>query len=224
MYQSWHDLLFMHWPVAHDQLRLHVPEPLPLDTFDGQCWVGVVPFHMSNLRARWLPPVPGLSRTPELNLRTYVTVDGKPGVYFFSLDIALLSAVFAARSFFRLPYFYARFRLALEAGEIFYACERGVPANMEFECRYAPVNEAARSAAPGTLEHWLTERYCLYTVTGRSVFRAEIQHLPWPLQNAEGRLIVSTIAEAAGLRLPDRAPLLHFARRQDVLVWPLKRV
>ena len=223
MYQSWRDLLFMHWPVNCESLRARVPAPLPLDTFQGQCWVGVVPFHMSDLRARWLPPLPGFSRTPELNVRTYVLVDGKPGVYFFSLDIGLLSAVFAARAFYRLPYFYTRFNLRLEDGEICYDCERRVPANAEFRCRYAPA-EGVRHALPGTLEHWLTERYCLYTVTGKSVFRAEIHHPPWPLQDAAASLSLSTMAGAAGLQLPGTPPLLHFARRQDVLVWPLQRV
>jgi uncharacterized protein YqjF (DUF2071 family) len=205
-------------------LRALVPPVLPLDTFDGRCWVGIVPFHMSGLRARWTSPLPGFSRTPELNVRTYVTVNGKPGVYFFSLDIGLLSAVFAARSFYRLPYFYARFTLRVaENAVLHYESRRRVPANADFLGSYAPVH-AIRYRAPGTLEHWLTERYCLYTTTRNSVFRAEIHHRQWPLQDAEATIRTNTMADAAGIQLPDTAPLLHFAQRQDVLVWPLRRV
>src|ERR1700758_2464987 len=108
MMQTWHDLLFAHWPIRQEQLRPLVPPQLPLDTFDGQCWVGVVPFWMSGVRARGVPPLPGLARFPELNVRTYVAYKDKPGVYFFSLDAANFPAVWAARTFFHLPYFYAR--------------------------------------------------------------------------------------------------------------------
>ncbi len=224
MFQSWLDLAFLHWPVAHDVLRPLVPSPLPLDTFEGQCWVGVVPFQMDNLRARGLPRLPGFSRTPEINVRTYVSLGGKPGVYFFSLDIGLLSAVFAARSFYRLPYYYAAFELQIEAdGVSRYQCRRRVPANAEFLARYQPV-DLAQCAPAGTLEQWLTERYCLYTATRNSVFRAEIHHPQWRLQDAEACLERNTMAAAAGIRLPDTAPLVHYSRRQDVLVWPLRRV
>src|SRR5690242_14221163 len=106
MAQTWHDLLFAHWPVETELLKAIVPDQLPLDIFDGHGWVGIIPFRMSRIHARNLPPIPGLSQFPELNLRTYVTLDGKPGVYFFSLDAASLSAVWTARAWFRLPYFH----------------------------------------------------------------------------------------------------------------------
>jgi len=224
MFQSWLDLAFLHWPVAHGLLRPLVPSSLPIDTFDGQCWVGVVPFHMANLRARGLPPLPGFSRTPEINVRTYVTMGGKPGVYFFSLDIGLLSAVFAARSFYRLPYYYAAFQLQIAGEEVSrYECRGRVPANAEFIGGYAPV-DLVQHPPPGTLEHWLTERYCLYTATRSSAFRAEIHHPRWPLQDGEARIERNTMAAASGILLPETAPLVHYSKRQDVLVWPLRRV
>lgn len=223
MRQIWHDLLFAHWPLPPNLLRPLVPEQLPLDTYDGQCWLAVTPFHVSGVAPRGVPAVPGFSNFPELNVRTYVKLEGKPGVYFFSLDAGILSAVFAARSFYRLPYYYARMKVDVREGEVRYHSLRRVPANAEFRGRYRATGPV-QLRAPGSLEHWLTERYCLYTTTGRSVFRGEIHHLQWPLRDAEAEIEINSMAAAAGLKLPDVAPLLHFSRALEVLVWPLKRV
>lgn len=223
MVQTWHDLLFAHWPLPPQVLRPLVPAQLPLDAYEGQCWLAVTPFHMSNVCLRGLPAMPGFSSLPELNVRTYVKVDNKPGVYFFSLDAGTLSAVFAARSFYRLPYYYARMKVDVGSEEIRYHSLRRVPVNAEFCGRFRPA-AAVQLRPRGSLEHWLTERYCLYTTTGRSTFRAEIHHVPWPLQDAEAEIEVNTMAGAAGINLPDVPPLLHFSRKLDVLVWPLRRV
>src|SRR5215216_3312597 len=124
MAQTWHDLVFAHWPLAPERLRELVPASLPLDTFDGQAWVGVVPFWMSGVRPRAVPGLPWISKFPELNVRTYVTLEDKPGVFFFSLDAARLPAVWAARIFFRLPYFHARMRLRRAGEWVQYASDR----------------------------------------------------------------------------------------------------
>src|SRR5580704_2964320 len=140
MKQIWHDLLFAHWPLPEAAIRPLVPAQLALDTFDGQCWVGVVPFHMTGIHRRGLPPVPGLSRFPELNVRTYVTYGGKAGVYFFSLDAANLLAVYAARAFYHLPYFHATMSSRERAGTIHYASRRRRVA-AEFRGSYRPSSE-----------------------------------------------------------------------------------
>lgn len=221
MKQIWHDLLFAHWPLPPSAMRLLVPPQLTLDTFGGECWIGVVPFHMSGIRGRWLPALPGLSRFPELNVRTYVTYGGKPGVHFFSLDAANLPAVWAARTFYHLPYFHAAMTSEECNGSIHYSSRRrGAPA--EFRARYHPIGPV-QARAKGSLQHWLTERYCLYTTHRDQVYRGEIHHHPWPLQNAEGELETNTVAAAAAIRLPETAPLLHFARQLEVLIWPLRR-
>ncbi|SRR5581483_2469240 len=222
MVQVWHDLLFAHWPIAPDVMRQHVPSELPLDTYAGQCWIGVIPFHMSELRPRWVPPVPALSRSAELNVRTYVTIDNKPGVYFFSLDASNLAAVWAARTFFHLPYFHAKMKVAVAGHEVTYFSRRR-GGNAEFQGRYRPATPV-QFRQRDTLEHWLTERYCLYTVHEGRIYRCEIHHWPWPLQDAEAHFERNTMADAAGTSLPSSSPLLHFARRQEVLVWPLTRV
>lgn len=219
MKQVWHELLFAHWPIAPNRMRAHAPKELGLDTFDGYCWVGVVPFRMSGIRGRGFPPLPGLSQFPELNVRTYVTCGDKPGVYFFSLDAANRAAVWAARAFYHLPYFFASMTSVEIDGEIHYSSRR-LESSAEFRAVYRPTSPP-RQPARGSLEHWLTERYCLYTVHNRQVYCGEIHHPPWLLQDAAANFDLNTVAAASQIELPNSAPLLHFARRQNVLIWPL---
>jgi hypothetical protein len=226
MAQTWHDLLFAHWPISAESLRALVPSQLALDAFDGDCWVGVAPFHMSGIRLRGLPALAGFSRFPELNVRTYVTFKGKPGVYFFSLDAGNLSAVWAARSFYRLPYFYAQMRVRVEDDWIAYNCRRRLSEEkprVEFRGRYRPISPVQFRRA-GSLEHWLTERYCLFTTRSGSVYSAGIHHQQWPLQDAEAEIQTNTMAFAAGISLPAVQPRLHFAKKLEVLIWRLRRI
>lgn len=220
MRQTWHDLLFAHWPLAPEVLRPLVPPSLPLDTFDGRAWIAVVPFHMSDVAPRGVPALPGLSAFPELNVRTYVTVEDKPGVLFFSLDAASRLAVEAARLAYHLPYYHAAMSVAPKGDGVRYGSRRldrrARPA--ELRARYAPTGPVFRTHA-GSLEHFLTERYCLYApASGGRLYRAEIHHPPWPLQQAGAALEQNTMAAAHGIRLPSEPPLLHFARRLDVVV------
>lgn len=218
MQQAWHDLLFAHWALDPAALRPRVPPELELDLRDGQAWLAVTPFWMSRVRPRALPALPWLSRFAELNVRTYVTYGGKPGVFFFSLDCARLLPVWAARIGYRLPYFHARMRVK-GTNPIHYRSRRqrlaGAP---EFEAFYRPAGPAAPARA-GTLEHFLTERYCLYTVSAGRVYRANIHHAPWPLQPAQADIAKNTMAAAAGIELPAAPPHLLFSRALRVLVW-----
>lgn len=221
MAQTWHDLLFAHWRVPVEVARELVPRELSIDTFDGEAWLGVVPFRMSGIRARFTPPMPGLSAFPELNLRTYVTHGDKPGVYFFALEAANPIAVAVARAWFHLPYFDARMSCTARGEDIDYTSERthrGAPP-ARFHAHYGPSAPVER-ARKGTLEHWLTERYCLYTLDRRRrVIRGEIHHAPWPLQRAHAAIDVCTLPHAHGFVSLAGAPHLLFARRLDVVVW-----
>jgi uncharacterized protein YqjF (DUF2071 family) len=223
MAQTWDDLLFAHWAVPAAAVREHVPPELPVDTFDGAAWVGVTPFRLTGLRLRAVPPAPFLSTFLELNARTYVTLGGKPGIWFFSLDAASRLAVAAARRAYRLPYFHARMSAEPDDEGLCYASERVSAGERpaEFAARYAATGEVSR-AAPGSLEHFLTERYCLYAVEGGRVFRAEIHHRPWPLQSAVAELERNTMPPP-GIPI-EGEPLLHYAGRQDVVIWPLTRL
>lgn len=221
---KWHDLLFAHWPVPPDILRPRLPPGLTLDTFEGQPWLGVVPFRMTGVRPRGIPPLPGVSAFPELNVRTYVTAGGKPGVFFFSLDAGSRFAVEAARWSYCLPYYHARMSVSPEGEATRYASRRLDPrgAVAELRARYRPVGAPFRATA-GSFEYFISERYCLYTSGRRGdLRRAEIHHAPWPLQPAEATFEVDTMAAALGIRLPATPPLLQFARRLDVVVWPLR--
>jgi uncharacterized protein len=225
MAQSWHNLLFAHWEVDAAELRPHIPAKLGIDTFEGKAWLGVVPFRMSGVRLRWTPALPWLSAFPELNVRTYVTLQGKPGVWFFSLDAANAVAVAAARLSFHLPYFRGRMACNEVDGWVQYKSERvhsGAP-GASLEARYRPTSESFE-ARPGTLEHFLTERYCLYAAAGERIYRGEIHHPAWQLQQAEAEITTNSMAEAAGVALPAATPLLHFARRQDMVAWAPDRV
>jgi uncharacterized protein YqjF (DUF2071 family) len=206
MGQTWRNLLFAHWRVPHDVLRPHVPERLALEEHDGSAWIGLTPFRVTGLRLRGVPPLPLLSSFCELNCRTYVRAGERPGIWFFSLDASSRAAVAAARRTYRLPYRNARID---SAGERFAARPEG---GGSFEATYRGTGTPA-AAEPGTLEHFLAERYCLYA--GEGEVRAEIHHAPWPLQPAEADVEQHGIAP---LEL-EGEPLLHYARRQDVVIW-----
>jgi hypothetical protein len=226
LFQRWHELLFAHWPLPPDRVRPLVPPALELDTFDGRAWLGVVPFRMSRVRLRGTPALPGLAAFPELNVRTYVRHGERRGVWFFSLDAASRAAVRAARALFHLPYFDAEMECAERGGEIHYRSSRthrGAPP-AELRGRYAP-SAPVELARPGTLEHFLTERYCLFAAGSRGrLYRGDIHHAPWPLQRARAELETNTMARASGLELPAVPPLLHFARVLDVLIWAPCRI
>jgi uncharacterized protein len=220
----WHDLLFAHWPVRPEAFRGQIPDGLRLDTFDGWAWIGVVPFRMEGVRPRYLPERPFGFRFPELNVRTYVTTPGRAGVWFFSLDATSRLAVRAARAWYGLPYFDARIGVEQEGERVRYRSERthhGAPA-AELTMSYGPAGRVFH-AEPGTLDHWLTERYCLYAMRrdGR-LGVGDIHHLPWPLQPAEAEWERNTMAAPLGIRLGEEKPRLHFARRLDVVAWTVR--
>jgi uncharacterized protein YqjF (DUF2071 family) len=215
MKQVWRDLLFAHWPLPQELVRRLVPAPLELDTFGAQAWITLAPFHMS-VCPRSLP---SLSSIRELNCRTYVRFGGKPGVLFLSLDASSRLAVWAARRFYHLPYFYADMRIEKSGETVCYSSRRG---EAVWQADYGPISNG-QMASRGTIDHWLTERYGLYTVHQGRVYRGDIHHLPWFLQRAEAHIQVNTIAQVAGIRLPGSPSLLSFTREIEVLVWPLAK-
>ncbi len=221
MKQTWSKLLFMHWPLPPEQIQPHLPNGLILDTYEGQAWISVVPFLMSNVYPRFTFPVPWLSSFPELNVRTYVIRDGKPGVWFFSLDAANPLAVLIARNLYRLPYFNATMSVVEHPSTVDYYClrrdSRSDPA--QFVGEYGPTGEVFH-AQPGTLDYFLAERYCLYTHDQQyNIYRGEIHHKPWPLQPAQAHVRANTVSK---VQLPTTDPILHYVERIDILAWVIK--
>ena len=246
MSMRWTDLLFMHWPIEPDAMREAVPGDFDLDLYDGKAWVGVVPFRMQSTRPRLLPPIPqkimpvSPSSFPELNVRTYVTVNVKehgltrklPGVLFFSLDAASKVSVRLARLGFNLPYFDAKMQVQREPGDsgwLHYQSLRthygAAPAHFAASYRAKPKRPPTQSE-PGSFEHFLTERYRLFTLgrKGRGVRVGEIAHQPWPLQQAECDLSVCDMTQGLGFELPSSEPALHYADQLDVVAWLPTRV
>jgi uncharacterized protein len=224
MTQTWHDLLFAHWSVAPADLGGKVPPEFPVDLFDGKAWVGIVPFRMTNVAPRGVPSLPRVSEFPELNVRTYVRVGDKPGVYFFSLDAGSAVAVHAARALLNLPYYSASMRVTSGAGGVEYESRRSDDPSAALRAAYGPTGPVFAAHA-GSLEYFLAERYCLYNLDRRGApYRLDIHHPPWPLQPARAHFTRNTMAAANGLMLPAEAPVLHFAKRQDMVAWAPGRI
>ncbi|HWG21511.1 MAG TPA: DUF2071 domain-containing protein [Terracidiphilus sp.] len=231
MTQRWNDLLFAHWPVPATVVAPLLPEGLQVDTHQGSAWLGVVPFWMDRIKFRGVPQLPGARTFPELNLRTYVRdpQTGTPGVYFLSLDAGNLMAVFFARAFYHLPYHWADMHIdQVTEREFKFASRRRMASRtIIFEAKYRGLGPTRRLAEsrPGSLEYFLTERYCLYT-RGRDgePMRANVHHVPWPLEEAEAEIERNDLAAAVGIQLPNLPPVLHYSRRLAVYVWQLERV
>jgi uncharacterized protein len=225
MRQWWGKLLFMHWPVAASHLRPLVAPQVSIDTFDGQAWVGVVPFRMWGVRPYFGPPVPGLSSFLELNVRTYVHYEGVPGVWFLSMDINSPIARWGARQFFFLPYYDAEMSLGEDGNRIVYSSRRTDPQSppAAFDANWTH-GEPLPKTEPDSLDFFLTERYCLYSAYKEQLYRCRVHHQPWPLSRAELSAHNSTLLEALGLPAPTGDPLLHYAEELKVDIWPLRRV
>jgi uncharacterized protein len=225
MHQKWGKLLFMHWPIHEKLLRPLIPEALEIDTFDASAWIGVIPFTMWGIRASFLPPIPGTSAFHELNVRTYVSLKGVEGVWFFSLDAANRLAVWAARKFYSLPYFNAVMDLDQNDNEIQYSStrndRRAAPAHLQTSWA---IGDPLPQSLPSSLEFFLTERYCLYSEHRGKIYRARIHHQPWPLRKAQLNSLDSSMIESHGLPTPKGHPVLHYCEELKVDIWRLREI
>jgi len=225
MHQAWGKLLFMHWRIEARVLRPLIPKRLEIDTFDGSAWIAITPFTMWDIRALppFLPAIPGLSSMHEMNVRTYVHKDRVPGVWFFSLDANSAAAVLAARTFFFLPYYHAEMELDQDGNKIKYSSVRSDDPPAELQATWT-IGERLPFSHPGSMEFFLTERYCLYSERGGDLYRGRIHHEPWPLQEVTLTFLNSTMIESRGLPTPKDAPLLHYCEEIKVDIWPLEGV
>ena len=227
MYQRWSNLLFLHWAVEPEIIQATLPPGLHVDTFDGSAWLGVVPFFMEGLRPRFSPPVPGLSHFLELNLRTYVHDEqGRPGVWFYSLDANQAIAVAIARVGFSLPYVRARMASVVEdgGGAIEFRSERPGQAEQLFQYAHGPVLEAPR---PGSLEFFLVERYLLFShrKKGNRLYMGRIHHRPYPLMKPQLLSHSRDLFALNGFKDPERDPdHALLSNGVDVTVYGLERI
>jgi uncharacterized protein YqjF (DUF2071 family) len=221
-YQKWRDLLFLHWPVPIEALRPLIPAPLSIDTYDGVAYVGLVPFWMVGVRPHWSPEQVAF-RFLETNVRTYTHIDGRdPGVFFFSLEAASAIAVAVARAQFGLPYFWAKMGIRRDGPTIEYRSRRLLGGNPRTWARFQP-GEYLGSSAPGTLEHFLIERYYLHVVRDGRLYRGQVHHTAYPVQRARLLGLHDELIGAAGLPQPTTPPaLVHYVKGVDVEIFGLK--
>ena len=216
--QSWQQLVFLHWEIPADCIRPLIPPGLELDTFDGAAWIGLVPFDMKGVTLRGFPSLAAVSNFPEINVRTYVTVEGKPGVWFFSLDVPDRLAVWIARRFFHLPYHRGAVSIRREREGVHYEAQQP---NRRFSARYRSIGEPVSELS--AFGRWATERYCLYSCDPKGrVFRGEIHHRQWPLEWATIDLQENTYLEP--YPVGPQHPEILYSESIDVVIWPLQQV
>lgn len=223
VHQRWEHLLFLHWAADPQQLRPLIPSALDIDLFDGKAWIGITPFHLEDVRPTMLPAFPGMSSFDELNVRTYVTHKGIPGIWFFSLDASKLMAVVAARMFFMLPYYKAEIRFRREQSQFNFELQRKGPPEASFKARWQ-IGQRLRDPDIDSLAFFLMERYCYFAVDSTRIYETRIYHHPWILDEAVIQEFSSSMIRSLGLAEPVADPLLHFAGTQDVEVWAPKEV
>lgn len=221
MTQKWNDLLFIHLPVLQNILTAKLPKGLELDTFQGKAWISILPFRVTNMHLRKIPPLPFFHSFLEINVRTYVKSNGLPGVYFFSLDANHFPAVFAARTV-TLPYFYANMNMKREKDTIHIESVRNNNSDIALKGSYKPISEGYFPER-SSLSYWLMERYFLWSSRKNMLFRGDIHHKPWKIQKAEAVLKKQNM-------LPDFLndtiignPIFHYANTKRVLIWPIKK-
>ena len=223
MYQSWHRLLFLHWEVPVESIRPLIPAELEIDVFEGKAWLSVTPLTIYDVSPKYLPALPYVSWLYELNLRTYVHLDGLPGVWFFSLDANNMLAVWGARTFFSLPYFNARIMCETDGDDVRFWSARETE-KAEFAASWT-IGDALTAAEPGSLDFFLVERYCLYAADGGRIYRCRINHEPWPLQETLNlNSLRYDVIAGDGIAMPTGEPKLHCGGPVHVDVWAPERV
>ena len=217
--QQWLNLAFIHWEIDYQDLRQRIPESLEIDLFDGKAWIAIVPFDMKGVSLRYFPTISAISNFPEINVRTYVIRDGKPGVWFFSLDVPSRFAVWAARTFFNLPYRHGDVKIEAKEGVFHYTSQIGED---RFDARYRP-EPSDTAFGKNSFEEWCTERYCLYCQSNKGhLYRTEVQHRKWPLQNAAIDIRKNSLLDR--FQVGERHPSVLYSESIDVVAYPPERI
>lgn len=226
MRQTWSNLFFTHWPIAPEMIRPYIPQSLQIDTFNRYAWVGVVLFVMKGVYPRGLNCISLIRPFPEINVRTYVQFDGKPGIYFLSIDVGDWASCTIAKRWFRLPYFSSDVFFDRKDQNFYFQSNRKGIANttIKFNGKYIPL-PGVFYPQKGTLDHWLTERYCLYSKDQKgNLYCGEIHHRPWPLQNAESEIPTNSLLSPFNFDLTGVKPISHYSKGVDSFIWNIKKI
>jgi uncharacterized protein len=225
MRQTWKNVFFAHWPILPERLRPSIPSTLEIETYQQMAWLGVVIFEIEGIYFRGLSPISVVLKFPEVNLRTYVQHKEKPGVFFLSLDVANWASLSIAKRWYHLPYCKAKISYRKE-GNIFH-CQSVRKGNsnipITFKGSFTP-DSVSYFPEEGTIDHWLTERSCLYSQDRRgNIYCGDIHHKPWPLQKATAEISNNTLPTPFGINISEKKPILHFSNGVDTLFWNIKK-
>ncbi|MBS4196512.1 YqjF family protein [Lederbergia citri] len=223
--QTWNHLLFCHWRVPVELLRAHVPNHLELDLFNGEAWIGIIPFEVNHMRLHGIPEIPYLNSYLELNVRTYVKYKGTPGIYFFTLDADKWMAVIGAKIGAFLPYRHALMRMKIKENKVDFQSERKHPGSLKesLDIHYQSDSDLFLPEVE-SLEYWLFERYCFFITKGKHLYRGDIHHDRWRVSKAKATIHVNSMVPFLPQKYFDRQPLLHFSASKQVFAWPIKKI
>ncbi|MEH7125174.1 DUF2071 domain-containing protein [Bacillus sp. JJ1532] len=226
MRQTWRDLLFIHWPIPSEKLRKHIPASLEIDTFNGSAWLGIIVFVMDGIYPRGLPNISILPKFQEINVRTYVKCNGKSGIYFLSLDVCDWASYTIAKRWLRLPYQSAQISIEKKGQNFHYKSirKRKTKYEITIDGTYKPLEEVYLPKE-GTLDHFLTERYCFFSSNnGIHTYCLEIHHQPWQLQKTEIEIYKNTLFTPFNIDVNKVTPISHFSKGTDSLIWNIKKI
>lgn len=213
-YQEWNSALFLHWKVSLDELVKLIPKGISIDTFNGECWITLVAFTMEKIRPRRLPSVAAISDFQEINVRTYLSKDGKKGVYFLRIEAGKKVSTFVAKLLSGLPYENANIDLQNMSNPYKYFASNN-NRNSKFDATFTI---GKRIANKTELDNWLTERYCLYLEKNKILYRYETHHKPWVLDTVENLNLISTY-KIGNILLDKKPDLAHYSNGVKVLAW-----
>jgi len=223
--QVWKDVLFLHWPIPNDLIQPEIPAPFKVDTYGGKCWISIVLFQALHSRPRGIPIFLSQPDLLQVNIRTYVQLNGVPGVYFLSLDTNSKSTVRGARSLFNLPYRQAHMSFKQDDHGMQFE-SKTTNQSAEFGCfkaRYTPTSIQVDQQT-GSLAHFLTERYYLWTIKNKKVLRGSISHQPWDLVGAESQFNVKQRPSFLAAEELYERPIAHYAQSMHAYMHPFERV
>lgn len=226
MRQNWSNIFFTHWPIKPEILRPFIPNSLQIDTYNQYAWVGIVLFVMGGIYPRGLNSLSILPPFPEINVRTYVIYDDKPGIYFLSIDVGDWASYTIAKRWFHLPYYSSHVSYQKDNQTFqFRSRRKGRPnSSISFNGKYFPLPEIY-FPREGTLDNWLIERYCLYSRDQRgNLYCGEIHHHPWPLQQAKSEIHMNTLLSPFNIDPNEVEPISHYSKGVDSLIWNIKKV